>query len=355
MGYTMKRLLIWVIKSLLWILDKDHRSKEEISMDDWKKFTHVENVNFESDFGKVSQVFRTVPYDLWELKTETKKLIAADKHRVINHLGSEIWIEDLNIDDMIETDTGLERVISCKPLGIRTHTYCQSVNTKDPFDLMNHLYYADGILSHNTTCAAGFILWKAMFEPDTTILIAANKLAQALEIMDRIRFAYENMEDYNWLRAGIVEYNKGTISFDNGSKIIARATTADAGRGLSITLLYLDEFAFVRPNMASEFWTAIQPTLSTGGHCIVTSTPNNDEDQFAQIWHGANQIFDDYGQELPKALVEMDSNLLRLHGKNILSAMKHGQINSDHNWERIVSNESLNVSSSQKTKHLSIL
>lgn len=89
-----------------------------------------------------------------------------------------------------------------------------------------------------TTCAAGFLLWKAMFEPDVTILVVANKMVQAMEIMDRIRFAYENMEDNNFLRAGAVEYNKQSIKFDNGSEIIARATTADAGRGLSISLLY---------------------------------------------------------------------------------------------------------------------
>jgi hypothetical protein len=153
-----------------------------------------------------------------------------------------------------------------------------------------------------TTCAAAYLLWKAMFEPDTTILIAANKFVQAMEIMDRIRFAYENLEQHNWLRAGVVEYNKGTITFDNGSKIISRATTPDAGRGLSISLLYLDEFAFVRPNIAAEFWSAITPTLSTGGGCIVTSTPNNDEDQFAQIWHGANDIFDAHGNERPGGL-----------------------------------------------------
>lgn len=53
--------------------------------------------------------------------------------------------------------------------------------------------------------------------------------------------------------------------------------------------------AFVKPNMAEEFWTAVQPTLSTGGDCIITSTPNSDVDQFAQIWHGAIDIFDQYG------------------------------------------------------------
>lgn len=151
-----------------------------------------------------------------------------------------------------------------------------------------------------TTCAAAFLLWKAMFCPDSGILLAANQMAQAMEIMDRIRFAYENLEDVNWLRAGVTEYNKGSITFDNGSSITARATTPSAGRGLSITLLYLDEFAFVQPNMAQEFWTAISPTLSAGGHCIITSTPNTDDDTFAQIWHGANKNIDDEGNVIPR-------------------------------------------------------
>lgn len=60
-----------------------------------------------------------------------------------------------------------------------------------------------------------------------------------------------------------------------------------------------DEFAFVRPTIAQEFWTSITPTLSTGGKCIITSTPNSDEDQFAQIWRQANKCFDDFGNETP--------------------------------------------------------
>lgn len=166
---------------------------------------------------------------------------------------------------------------------------CLQVTNDDHLFLCGHTL----IPTHNTTCAAAFLLWKAMFTPDATILITANKLVQALEIMDRIRYAYENLPDF--IRAGITEYNKGTVAFDNGSKIVSRATSSDAGRGLSITLLYLDEFAFVPPNKAQEFWTSIQPVLSTGGSCIITSTPKSDEDQFAQIWKGANDCTDEYG------------------------------------------------------------
>lgn len=289
----LKKVAIKLIKAALWCLDKDHRVAHDISVDDDKKFTDVVEHNFKSDFGTVKRAFRTVPYRAWRLTTETKSLIGADKHRVIREDGSCAWLEDLVAGDRIKTDVGIETVVSCRDLGVSVHMYDIQVETDDENDPNNHLFYSDGILSHNTTVAAGYLLWKAMFRPDTTILIAANKLSQALEIMDRIRFAYEHLPDH--IRAGVTEYNKGTVTFDNGSKITARATSSDAGRGLSITTLYLDEFAFVQPNKASEFWTSIQPVLSTGGSCIITSTPKSDEDQFAQIWKGANDNTDEYG------------------------------------------------------------
>jgi hypothetical protein len=146
-----------------------------------------------------------------------------------------------------------------------------------------------------STTAAGYLLWYAMFIPDQTILIAAHKGSGALEIMHRIRYAYELCPDF--LRPGVVSYNKGSIEFDNGSRIIAQATTENTGRGLSISLLYADEFAFVRPSIATEFWTSISPTLATGGKAIITSTPNLDDDQFALIWQGANKKMDSYGNE----------------------------------------------------------
>jgi hypothetical protein len=146
-----------------------------------------------------------------------------------------------------------------------------------------------------TTCAAAYLLWYAMFVADSTILVAAHKHTGAQEIMQRIRYAYESVPDH--IRAGVTEYNKGSLSFDNGSRIVSATTTENTGRGMSLSLVYLDEFAFVPPRIAAEFWTALSPTLSTGGKCIVTSTPNSDDDTFANIWHQAIQQTDDYGEE----------------------------------------------------------
>lgn len=176
----------------------------------------------------------------------------------------------------------------------------------DPFDYQKrliHTYhnyrFSISLMPRQTgksTSAAGYLLWYAMFIPDSTILIAAHKYAGSQEIMQRIRYAYESVPDF--IRAGVVSYNKGSIDFDNGSRIISATTTENTGRGLSISLLYCDEFAFVRPTIAREFWTSISPTLSTGGKCIITSTPNSDEDQFALLWKGANKCINEYGDPI---------------------------------------------------------
>ena len=172
-----------------------------------------------------------------------------------------------------------------------------------PFDYQKRLIdtyhnyrYSISMMPRQTgksTSAAGYLLWMAMFRPDSTILIAAHKYTGSQEIMQRIRYAYELCPDH--IRAGVTSYNKGNLDFENGSRIVSTTTTENTGRGMSITLLYCDEFAFVRPTIAREFWTSISPTLATGGKAIITSTPNSDEDQFALLWKGANKCEDEFG------------------------------------------------------------
>lgn len=192
---------------------------------------------------------------------------------------------------------------------IRNYCYIQHpTKGRLPFSLFDyqeelvHSYndnrYSISLLSRQTgksTCAAAYLLWYAMFTPDATILVAAHKRDGAQEIMTRLRYMYESCPDH--IRAGVKAYNRGSVEFDNGSTIIAQATTENTGRGLSLSLVYLDEFAFVPPRVAEEFWTSISPALSTGGKCIITSTPNQDDDQFARIWKMANKRVDEFGNE----------------------------------------------------------
>lgn len=196
------------------------------------------------------------------------------------------------------------RQLNCKGHPKNTRIYIKSITKTDSVPVRciqvsnpSHLFLCGNTMipTHNTTCAAGYLLWYAMFVPDQTILISAHKYTGAQEIMQRIRYAYEDCPDH--IRAGAVNYNKGSIEFDNGSRIVSATTTGNTGRGMSISLLYCDEFAFVPPNIADEFWTSISPTLATGGRAIITSTPNSDEDTFATIWKDANKKFDEFGNE----------------------------------------------------------
>lgn len=136
-----------------------------------------------------------------------------------------------------------------------------------------------------STIIAAYLLWYACFNFDKYILVASNKNAGAIDIMNRIRFAYEELP--MWLKPGASVFNRHSVEFDNGSSINSSATTENTGRGRSISLLMLDELAFVEPSIQEEMWTALAPTLATGGSCIVSSTPNGDLDLYARIWFGA--------------------------------------------------------------------
>jgi hypothetical protein len=187
-----------------------------------------------------------------------------------------------------------------------------------------------------------------MFMPDQTILVAAHKYTGSQEIMQRIRYAYESVP--NHIRAGASSYNKGSIEFENGSRIISATTTENTGRGLSISLLYCDEFAFVRNTIAKEFWTSISPTLATGGKAIITSTPNSDEDQFWDLWLGANKTLDEYGNETGigvngfkayKALWTQHPDRDEQWAKDELGRIGQERFNREHQCEPIVFEETL--------------
>lgn len=274
------RCLIGLIEIVQSCLGQGHA---DTINDDVKKFTHVVECDFDGDFGKVKRAFRTVPYRVWMLQTESHELIGADKHIVVMEDGREVWIEDLRIGDRIRTESGIESIRFVTDLGVSANMYDIEV------DHPTHHYYANGVLSHNTTTASAYLLWVAIFHPNQRILVLSKDHDGAKEIMDRLWFAYEELPW--WLKPGVTRNQVHTKNFDNGSEIKALATTKGSGRGKSVTLLYIDEFAFIAPNLANELWASVYPTLTmTGGRCIITSTPNTDEDKFAKLWFGAKPL-----------------------------------------------------------------
>ena len=139
---------------------------------------------------------------------------------------------------------------------------------------------------------SAFALWLSIFTEDTKVLIASNKQKGATDLMNRVRYMYERLPDF--LRPGVKFYNRGSIEFDNESVIWSEATTEDTGRGRSPSCIILDEIAHVAPKIQEAMYASMLPTISTGGKGIFMSTPNGDQDLFAQLWRGAESKTNDF-------------------------------------------------------------
>lgn len=141
--------------------------------------------------------------------------------------------------------------------------------------------------SGKSISSVGYILWYAAFHPEKTIAILANKGATAREMLSRVTLMLENLPFF--LQPGCKALNKGSIEFSNNSRIIAAATSGSSIRGMSVNLLFLDEFAFVEN--AAEFYTSTYPVISSGKDTkvIITSTANGIGNTFQKIWEGAVQ------------------------------------------------------------------
>ncbi|RMH21676.1 MAG: hypothetical protein D6698_02355 [Gammaproteobacteria bacterium] len=141
--------------------------------------------------------------------------------------------------------------------------------------------------SGKTTIAAAIILYYSIFFKNQRIIVASKDLSGARLIIDRIWDMY--LELPSFIKPGVLVNNKTTKAFDCGSSIKGIATTPAAARGETPSFLYLDEFAFASGNTGTdkEFWTAVSPTIATGGKVLITSTPSTDETVFAQIWLNA--------------------------------------------------------------------
>lgn len=140
-----------------------------------------------------------------------------------------------------------------------------------------------------STVVRGFILWWGIFHKDQLIAMIGNKLSLAKEQMQQLRDSYSRLPV--WLQPGVKLWNKTSIQFSNNSRIIVSSSSPDNIRGFAINLLYLDEFAFLRPNLATEFIASVMPSISSGKttRCIITSTPNG-MNHFYDMWQTSLEL-----------------------------------------------------------------
>lgn len=240
-----------------------------------------------SGYSRIKNVLKTIEYDVWNLElNDNKTLQCADNHIVIDANGEEIYVRDLKMGYGITTIDGISTVKSINHLTTKENMY--DLELLDD----NHVYFTNGILSHNTLTIAVFLLWESIFFKDKTMLIASKNFGHAIEIMDRLKYAYEELPV--WLKPGVIFYNRMSVKFDNSSMIASAGTTEKTGRGSSISRIYCDELAFINPRIQEAMWASLAPTLATGGSAIISSTPNGDSDLFANLWRGAMSGTNDF-------------------------------------------------------------
>ena len=135
-----------------------------------------------------------------------------------------------------------------------------------------------------STIVAGYIAWLLSFQKDKNVLVMATKYATASNMVKKVKYMVSNIPD--WLKLATVTVdNKHSFELSNGSQLKAIATSPDAGRSEAVSLLVIDEAAHIE-NM-DDIWTALYPTISTGGRCIALSSPNGIGNWFHRTYEDA--------------------------------------------------------------------
>jgi len=140
--------------------------------------------------------------------------------------------------------------------------------------------------SGKSTTIIAYLLHFCLFNPTVSVAILANKAVVARDLLGRLQLAYEHLP--KWLQQGVMTWNKGSLELENGSKILASSTSASAVRGGSYNIIFLDEFAYVPNNIATQFLSSVYPTISSGkeSKVMMVSTPNG-MNMFYKMWNDA--------------------------------------------------------------------
>lgn len=140
-----------------------------------------------------------------------------------------------------------------------------------------------------TTIMTVYSLWLTIFNSDKTVLIVANKEATAIEILRRIRMAYEMLP--NWLKPGVKEYGKTSMVLANDSRIIISSTSSSSSRGQTANCLLIDEAAWIAPHVMDEFWNSVVPIISSSMNTkiFLVSTANGTANKFYDIYSKAER------------------------------------------------------------------
>jgi len=147
--------------------------------------------------------------------------------------------------------------------------------------------------SGKSTIIVSYLLHYVLFNDNVNVAILANKSSTARDLLGRLQLAYEHLP--KWMQQGVLNWNKGSIELENGSRIVAASTSSSAVRGSTFNIIFLDEFAYVPNNIAEEFFSSVYPTISSGktSKVMIVSTPHG-MNMFYKMWMDSVNKKNDY-------------------------------------------------------------
>ena len=285
--------------------------EETIIVTDWEVLSH-------DGWKDIHSTNRTVKYQVYQILLENGRILeCADDHILIDSEGVGVFAAE-SLGSMIKTDIGVSVVVEVIKTGRVENMYDLSVSG-------DHLYYTNGVLSHNTTTFSADVLHDVIFNEDYRVGITSYRNDAVLDFMDRIRYSYENLPW--WLKPAVTIYNRFSISFDNGSSIRSQVTAENTFRGKSMNRIISDELAFTKPAIADEFIASLLPSLEGDGENSTTklniiSTPKGTEGAFPSIWFGA--LMGENGftpievvyEEIPNRTPEFEEKMIKKLGRD---------------------------------------
>lgn len=279
-----KQLIINLLLYIIELLDRSNIQEEKL-VD-----SHLINgimVKSESGWSPIAYIHQTKPYTIYELTTEYgKTLQAADEHLIFDDKMNCKWLVDYKVGDYIMTIDGPEQISSIKKLS-RTVSMCDITVFND-----NESYYSNGILSHNTTTSAIFLLHYILFNFDKTALVLGNIRKTSVEIMDKIKKIFYEIPYF--LKPGVYKWNETEIAFDNGCRCLGSATTTNSGISFTVHCVLADEFAHIQPNILDKFYNNLFPVITAGKARFIISSTQNGFNLFYRLYKAAEAGENDY-------------------------------------------------------------
>lgn len=180
------------------------------------------------------------------------------------------------------------------------NTYCK-IQTIDGIETIKLRDYQEDLLNHyvdnrfsivstsrqvgKTIISSIFLAWYSLFEKDKTTVIVTNKLQTSIEVMDKLKFIFDNLPFF--LKPGLISNSVNTLKFDNGCRISIQSIR-NAGIGFNINLLYMDEFAHFPVKMANRFYKKIYPSIgSRRDSRIIIISSATAYNKFSELYYNA--------------------------------------------------------------------